>query len=103
MHMCTPGVHLQRMKAIFGLLLGSEHHAVRKRTMDLPRICAIFTICQCGALHYCRVNTTCIFFHLAQSILGIVPYFLKYSRSKIFAVERNLCISEIIRASKFRG
>ena len=32
-----------------------------------------------------------------------VPYFLKYSRSKIFAVEHNLCISEIILTSKFRG
>ena len=32
-----------------------------------------------------------------------IPYFLKYSRSKIFAVEHTLCISEIIRASKFRG
>ena len=32
-----------------------------------------------------------------------LPYFLKYSRSKIFAVDRNLCSSEIIRASKFRG
>ena len=32
-----------------------------------------------------------------------LPYFLKYSRSKIFADEHNLCISEIIRASKLRG
>ena len=32
-----------------------------------------------------------------------IPYFLKYSQSKIFAVEHNFCISEIIRASKFLG
>ena len=30
----------------------------------------------------------------------VVPYFLKYLRSKIFAVEWNFCISEIIRTSK---
>ena len=35
--------------------------------------------------------------------VSYVPYFLKYSPSKIFAVDWNLCISEIIRTSKFRG
>ena len=32
-----------------------------------------------------------------------LPYFLKYSRSKHFAVEHNLCISEIICGSKLAG
>ena len=31
------------------------------------------------------------------------PYFLKYSQSKSFTVNHNLCISEIIRTSKLRG
>ena len=32
-----------------------------------------------------------------------ILYFLKYSQSKIFALERNLCISKIIHAPKLRG
>ena len=29
-----------------------------------------------------------------------IPYFLKYSQTKIFTVDHNLCISEIMRVSK---
>ena len=40
---------------------------------------------------------------LARYILLHIPYFLRYSWSKIYAIEHNFSISEIIRASKLRG
>ena len=40
---------------------------------------------------------------ILYTIDNIILYFLKYSRSKLYAVEHNLCISGIIRASKLRG
>ena len=43
------------------------------------------------------------YLYISKTVLYTVPYFLKYSRNKIFAVGHNLCISEIIRASKFYG
>ena len=42
----------------------------------------------------------CIHYYMHN--IWCVPYFLKYSWSKIFGVDHNLCISEIIGASKFR-